>query len=320
MAENSTNGKGQGRKRTRPVERRFIDAKTGEQVAASTVVTNADDVAREVRVHKVTASGDPGKRRPIAIGLWVAAIVFEVLALLVFNGTLSGLPGKALVWLIAFIVLDLICVVVAGQLWKQANHIDPPSEANKVEFFLKSQLGAILSVIAFLPVIILMATDQNADPQTKKIGAIAAAVALVIGLGSSIDFHPVSAEDLAEAEETAVALGDGTVYWTEFGHVYHLNPNCQAIVNSADIYQGDVQAAFEAGRTRACKFCANESGSDLLKDLSATEDDKAKSEAEATATEAPATTETPAATEAPATESTEATDATSDAEQLDEAA
>lgn len=312
MAENST--KGQGRKRTRPVERRFIDAKTGEQVAASTVVTNADDVAREVRVHKVTASGNPGKRRPIAIGLWVAAIVFEVLALLVFNGTLSGLPGKALVWLIAFIVLDLICVVVAGQLWKQANHIDPPSEANKVEFFLKSQLGAILSVIAFLPAIILMATDQNADPQTKKIGAIAAAVALVIGLGSSIDFHPVSAEDLAEAEETAVALGDGTVYWTEFGHVYHLNPNCQAIVNSADIYQGDVQAAFEAGRTRACKFCANESGSDLLKDLSETDEDKAKSETEATATN-----EAPAATE---TESTDATsDAeTTDAEQLDEAA
>lgn len=269
MAEESS------RKRKRPVNRRFIDAETGEEVAAATVVTNADDVAREVRVHKVTASGDPGKRRPIAIGLWVGAIVFEVLALLVFNGTLSRLPGKALIWLIAFIVLDLICVVVAGQLWKQANHIDPPSEANKVEFFLKSQLGAILSAVAFVPVIILMLTDQEADGQTKKLGIIAAAIALVIGMGTSIDFHPVSAEDLAEAEENAIALGTGTVYWTEFGHVYHLNPNCQAIINSADIYQGDVQAAFEAGRTRACKFCANESGSDVLKDLASTDDEKA---------------------------------------------
>ena len=268
MAEESS------RKRKRPVNRRFIDAETGEEVAATTVVTNADDVAREVRVHKVTASGDPGKRRPIAIGLWVGAIVFEVLALLVFNGTLSRLPGKALIWLIAFIVLDLICVVVAGQLWKQANHIDPPSEANKVEFFLKSQLGAILSAVAFVPVIILMLTDQEADGQTKKLGIIAAAIALVIGMGTSIDFHPVSAEDLAEAEENAIALGTGTVYWTEFGHVYHLNPNCQAIINSADIYQGDVQAAFEAGRTRACKFCANESGSDVLKDLASTDDEK----------------------------------------------
>lgn len=277
MAEESS------RKRKRPVNRRFIDAETGKEVAASTVVTNADDVAREVRVHSVTASGDPGRRRPIAIALWVGAIVFEVLALLVFNGTLSRLPGKALIWLIAFIVLDLICVVVAGQLWKQANHIDPPSEANKAEFFLKSQLGAILSAVAFVPVIILMLTDQESDGQTKKLGIIAAAIALVIGMGTSIDFHPVSAEDLAEAEENAIALGTGTVYWTEFGHVYHLNPNCQAIINSADIYQGDVQAAFEAGRTRACKFCANESGSDVLKDLASTDDEKADATEEADA-------------------------------------
>lgn len=267
-----------GKKRKRPVERRFIDAKTGEQVAASTVVTDADDVAREVRVHSVTATGDPGKRRPIAIALWVVAIAFEVFALLVYNGTLSNLPGRAMVWLIAFIVLDLVCVVIAGQLWKQANHIDPPSEANKAEFFLKSQLGAILAAVAFVPAIILMLTNEDADPKTKKIGTIAAAIALAIGLGTSIDFHPVSAEDVAEAEQTAIALGTGTVYWTEFGHVYHLNPNCQAIVNSADIYQGDVQAAFEAGRTRACKFCAQESGSDVLKELSSTDDGSALDE------------------------------------------
>ncbi|MBP3892804.1 MAG: hypothetical protein J6D34_02045 [Atopobiaceae bacterium] len=262
-----------GKKRKRPVERRFIDAKTGEEVAKTTVVTDAKDVAREVRVHQATATGDPGKRRPIAIVLWVLAIVFEVLALLVFNGTITNIPFSATACLIIFIVLDLICVVVAGQLWKQANHIDPPSEANKASFFLKSQLGAILSAVAFFPLIILMLTDQDADPQTKKIGTIAAAIALAIGMGTSIDYHPVSAEDLAEAQETAIALGDGTVYWTPYGHVYHLNPDCQAIVNSPDIYQGDVQAAFEAGRTRACKFCANASGSDVLVDLSKTDDE-----------------------------------------------
>lgn len=269
----------------RKVERRFIDAKTGEEIGASTVVTNADDVAREVTVHHVSAKGDPGKRRPIAIALWIAAIVFEVLAWLVFNGTIANLPGKLMIWLIAFIVLDLICVVVAGQLWKQANHIDPPSEANKAAFFLKSQLGAILSAVAFVPIIILMLTDQDADPQTKKIGTIAAAIALAIGAGTSIDFHPASAEDLAEMEETAIELGSGTVYWTPFGHVYHLNPDCQAIINSSDIYTGDVQAAFEAGRTRACKFCANASGSDVLKDLSSTDDDTTDDAADATTDE-----------------------------------
>ena len=166
-----------GKKRRRPVERRFIDAKTGEEVAKSTVVTSADDVAREVTVHKVTAKGDPGKRRPIAIGLWVLGIVFEVLALLVFNGTITNIPISATTLLIIFIVLDLICVVIAGQLWKKANHIDPPSEANQATFFLKSQLGAILAAIAFVPMIILMLTNKDADEQTKKIGTIAAAIA-----------------------------------------------------------------------------------------------------------------------------------------------
>ncbi len=281
MAETKSDGTGKKRK----VERRFIDAKTGEEIGKSTVVTNADDVAREVTIHKVTAKGDPGKRRPIAIALWVLAIVFEVLAWLVFNGTLANLPGKLVIWLVAFIVLDLICVVVAGQLWKQANHIDPPSEANKAEFFLKSQLGAILSAVAFVPVIILMLTDKEADSQTKKIGTIAAAIALVIGMGTSIDFHPVSEEDLTTMEETAIELGTGTVYWTPFGHKYHLNPDCQAIINSTDIYSGDVQAAFEAGRTDPCKFCAKASGSDVLNELAgntATEDDTASDEAEAT--------------------------------------
>ena len=276
------------KKRKRPVERRFIDAKTGEEVAASTVVTDADDVAREVRVHKVEATGDPGKRRPIAIALWVAAIVFEVLAFLVFNGTIANIPFNATVCLVALIVLDLICVVIAGQLWKQANHIDPPSEANKASFFLKSQLGAILSAVAFAPIIVLMLTDQNADEQTKKIGAIAAAICLAIGIGTSIDYHPVSAEDLAEAEETAIALGDGTVYWTTFGHVYHLDPDCPHILGSADIYQGDVQAAFEAGRTRACKTCAKRSGSDVMMDLSATDDEVAESAVAEAVTEAEA--------------------------------
>ena len=143
MADKSTEGTGKKRR----VERRFIDAKTGEEIGKSSVVTAADDVAREVTVHHVTAKGDPGKKRPIAIALWVVAIIFEVLAWLVYNGTIANLPGKLMMWLIIFIVADLVCVIIAGQLWKKANHIDPPSEANKASFFLKSQLGAILAAV-----------------------------------------------------------------------------------------------------------------------------------------------------------------------------
>ena len=58
------------------------------------------------------------------------------------------------------------------------------------------------------------------------------------------------------------------MYWTEHGKVYHLNPNCRAIINSATIYSGDAAAAYEHGLSRPCKFCAAESGSDTIKKMS----------------------------------------------------
>lgn len=265
MAEN-TSGK-------RKVKRVFIDADTGKQISEQTVVTDASDVVSEVRVKNVEATGDPGYRRPVAIALWVLAIIFEVMAImsLIQDSPLYGkLPfsENPLVPIIILLVLDLICVIVAGQLWKQANHIDPPSEKNAVSFFLKSQLGAILSVIAFVPFLVMTLLDQNADKQTKTVAAIVAAVALVAGVGTGADFNPVSAEDLQAMEANALELGDGTVYWTEHGTVYHLNPNCHHIINSENIYSGTAAAAYEHGLNRPCKDCARADGSELLRALS----------------------------------------------------
>ncbi len=252
----------------RPVKRVFIDADTGKQISEQTVVTDAKDVATRVTVKHVDATGEVGNKRPIAIALWVVAIIFEVLAamsVMQSSPLYAKLPGNPLVWVVAFLVLDLICVIVAGQLWKKANHIDPPSEANKVEFFLKSQLGAILSVIAFLPFIILTLLDKDADKRTKTIAVVAAVIALAIGGGTSADFNPVSSEDLQAMQANAIELGDGTVYWTEHGTVYHLNPNCSHIINSATIYSGDAAAAYEHGLTRPCKDCARADGDETIK-------------------------------------------------------
>ena len=252
----------------RQVKRVFIDADTGKQISEQTVVTDAKDVATRVEVKHVDATGEVGNKRPIAIALWVVAIIFEVLAamsVMQSSPLYAKLPGNPLVWVVAFLVLDLICVIVAGQLWKKANHIDPPSEANKVEFFLKSQLGAILSVIAFLPFIILTLLDKDADKRTKTIAVVAAVIALAIGGGTSADFNPVSSEDLQAMQANAIELGDGTVYWTEHGTVYHLNPNCSHIINSATIYSGDAAAAYEHGLTRPCKDCARADGDETIK-------------------------------------------------------
>ena len=255
----------------RPVKRVFIDADTGKQISEQTVVTDAKDVATRVEVKHVEATGEVGNKRTVAIVLWVVAILFEVLAVmsLMQSSPLYGkLPGNPLIWMVAFLIVDLICVIIAGQLWKKANHIDPPSEKNKFEFFVKSQLGAILSVIAFLPFIILTLLDKDADKRTKYIAIGVAVVALLIGGGTSADYNPVSSEDLEAMQQNAIELGNGTVYWTEHGTVYHLNPNCSHIVNSKIIYSGDAAAAYEYGLTRPCKDCARADGDETIKAMS----------------------------------------------------
>ncbi len=284
----------QGEKRR--VKRVFIDADTGKQISEQTVVTDAKDVATEVKIKNVEATGEVGNKRIIAVVLWIVAIILEALAIcsVMQSSPLYGnLPFfEPLVWMIIFLVLDLVCIIIAGQLWKKANHIDPPSEKNAFEFFVKSQLGAILSVVAFLPFLIVALLDKDADQRTKTIAAIVAGVALAVGVGTSADFNPVSSEDLQAMQQNAIELGDGTVYWTEHGKVYHLNPNCRSIINSATIYSGDAAAAYEHGLSRPCKFCAAESGSDTIKKMSEA----------GTVTEAPAadTTEAEAEPEAEA--------------------
>ena len=103
--------------------------------------------------------------------------------------------------------------------------------------------------------------------KTKQVCSIVAGVALVAAIGSGIDYHPTSQEDLDQAEAGAAVLSDdGLAYWTPFGEVYHFNPDCQYIKNSGTIYSGTVSDALEAGRTRACSGCAVEDGTDLLTD------------------------------------------------------
>ncbi|MEG0476791.1 MAG: hypothetical protein RR572_03865 [Raoultibacter sp.] len=234
--------------------RKFVDADSGKTVAAPQETTAA------AAVEKTVAAPAGGKNvlgmRIASALLWALAIVFEVLAILVVNGTIY--LQNTTVWMVVALVADLICVVVASQIWKRANHIDPPAKAEKVKFFVQNQLGAIMSIIAFLPFILLVLANKDADKKTKQVATIAAALALVIAGASSIDYNPASAEDQQAAAVAAASYGDGTVYWTTFGKVYHLDPNCQAIVNSDTVFTGSVQEAFGAKRSHACSFCAEE--------------------------------------------------------------
>ena len=176
-------------------------------------------------------------KRILAVVFWVLAIACEVLAVLVFIGKIDLKFISQMAQLIAFLVIDFILVVVGAQFWKQANHMDPVSEQNKVKFWLWNNMGVIVCCF----------------PKMKKVAAIVAAVALVLGIGISYDWNPVSEEGKAQAEST---LGDTSVYWTQFGSVYHLDTECQHLNRSSELFEGDVATAIEKGKTRLCKTCA----------------------------------------------------------------
>ena len=65
-------------------------------------------------------------------------------------------------------------------------------------FFFQNQLGAIITVLAFLPLLALVFLDKDMDPRTKKIaggvGVGLAALATVVG----IDFNPPSVEQYTQ--------------------------------------------------------------------------------------------------------------------------
>jgi hypothetical protein len=88
---------------------------------------------------------------------------------------------------------------IAGNLmWKAANKHDPASKADGFRFFVQNQLGAIVTVIAFLPLIVLIFLDKDMDPKNKKIaggvGVVLALIATVIG----VDFNPPSTEQYTQ--------------------------------------------------------------------------------------------------------------------------
>ncbi|MBR4157817.1 MAG: hypothetical protein IKR07_02750 [Oscillospiraceae bacterium] len=225
-------------------KKKIVSADTGEEVAAGSLKKPGMQAAKPV--------GNATGLRIGAIILWVAAIAFEVLALLVVLGKLHIGFMSSLLQLIVFIVLDLACVIIGSQLWKKANHIRPASEKNPFLFWLWNNLGVVVCVFAFVPIIIIMLSNKNLDKKTKVIATVVAIIALLIGGVASYDFNPVSQEQLAAAES---AITDD-VYWSPFGHVYHTHDDCQALNHSDQLTYGSVEQAIAANRTRLCSFCA----------------------------------------------------------------
>ncbi len=236
----------------------MADKKTSKKITnveSDNITTSSDDG----RVF--TPSEENSKKakmyRVISIILWVVSIGIEVFAIMKLQE-----PPINMTLLIVLIVAILVLVVIANVIWKKANRLDPASEKNKTKFFIQNQLGLIISVLAFLPLVILILKNKNLSGKQKGILGAIAGVALVVAGLTGTDFNPPSQEQYAEQTAQVELLNDGVnnVYWTKSGRSYHLYQDC-GYINSdrtTEIFQGKVASARELKNiTDLCDRCDN---------------------------------------------------------------
>src|SRR3954451_7208353 len=127
---------------------------------------------------------------------WIVAIGGQIAGIVLLyrhkfdHGTLPLLIG---------ILVGIAIFAIAGNLlWKAANRHDPARESEKFKFFIQNQLGAIITLIAFVPLVVLIFMDKDMDPKNKKIaggvGAVLAIVATLVG----VSYHPPSVEQYTQ--------------------------------------------------------------------------------------------------------------------------
>jgi len=210
--------------------------------------------------------------RLFAIIAWVVAIAVECVAIFAlilkpavqldpnspttthpfFGAQLSQNAYFAL--LIVLIVVAGIFAVVGSLLWKQANRLDPASEKDTVRFFIQNQLGAIITLIAFIPLVILVAMDKNLKGAQKGIATGIAAVVLVVATALGVSTNSPSQEQYNQDQAIVMAInGTDTVYWVKDGTVYHLCSTSSYLNKTSQdntIYSGTTDQAHAAGKTR----------------------------------------------------------------------
>jgi hypothetical protein len=153
------------------------------------------DVTKEWRATHGQQSAATRLRIFAAIA-WVIAIGTEVAGVVMLRQ--HKFDHGNLPLLIGLLVVIAVFAIAGSLMWKAANKHDPARESDRARFFFQNQLGAIITVIAFLPLIVLIFMDKDMDPKNKKIaggvGVVLAIVAALIG----VDFNPPSVEQYTQ--------------------------------------------------------------------------------------------------------------------------
>jgi hypothetical protein len=217
-------------------------------------------------------------KRVIAFILWGLAIALEGVGIwYLFTQTgenvdgepIQGfIPTEYLMWaLIGLLVIIGILTIIGSQLWKAANQADPASRQEAFRFFVQNQLGAIIPLIAFVPIIVVILLNKNLDSKTKGVAGAVGAVVLVAAVLLGIEYNPASqeanTEDVIEEEianegqideYTAIVTeltGGDIVAWTPAGKVYHLCTDVSAVnmeSEANEIREGTVADAHADGK------------------------------------------------------------------------
>jgi len=193
--------------------------------------------------------------RIFAVIAWLLAMAGQVFAIL------KLISNETMVWLIVAIVVILALAVTGSYLWKKANRLDPASEKDKTRFFIQNQLGAILGVLAFLPMVILIFMNKDLSGKTKGIAGAVAVIAMLIAGVTGVDFNPPSIEKYTkEINEQTEALKKlnvaNQIYWAREGNKYHIFSDCQHIKNREGVSSGTVKEVWEKkGISELCKTC-----------------------------------------------------------------
>jgi hypothetical protein len=134
--------------------------------------------------------------RIFAVLAWIVAIAGEAAGIvLLYRHTFDhGNLGL----LIGLLVGIAIFAIAGSMMWKAANKHDPASRSEPFKFFVQNQLGAIITLVAFLPLLVLMFMDKDMDPKNKKLAGGVGVVLAVIAALLGVSYKPPSVEQYTQ--------------------------------------------------------------------------------------------------------------------------
>lgn len=193
------------KKTVKPTKKRVVEATKDNQKKWDPVAAGEEQWKPDEQALK--------QERPLRIIAWAAWLLAIAGELFLIFKVLKETPVNMTLLIIGLVVIALLAIA-GSRVWRKANELNPASSQDKTRYFIQNQLGAIMSIIAFLPLIVLILTNKNMDTKQKTLaGGIGIALVVIASL-LGINFDPPSVEKntltMVQTTQTAVAEYNAT--------------------------------------------------------------------------------------------------------------